>query len=519
MVGTYGGPLKRDRIHFFAHYEYEREPRIVAFTTPWASFNQDITGNRREDKSGARLDWDLGGQRRLAISSNFWRQMLPNRFDLNSSTDHPSAVTRELATMQRVNAQLTQVVSNRAVNILNTGYFRQTSDETSFIGDDTVGKIQFNNGLSVGPGLTDVGRTPFRWNPTTYSVRDDFSYSFNARGRHDTKVGGEYLFNTITDMSWCNYCRGWLDARGAAVPASIQQIFPVWNDASTWRLNQIPSNLLLRYRKAIGSPEMEETKHMPGMWAQDDWSLTSRLTLNLGVRYDIEFGAFAENLGLEIRPFLPLNRRADKNNIAPRVGFAYTLSDKTVIRGGAGKFFAQMFARDSFYTHALMQTVIPEIRYDGRSDFATNPFNGPEPSYNEVVARTCPATNNAPGCYRLDLTRINSPSMEIPYSWQQSLGFQLQLGSQIAVTADFVHTHLVNTETTRNVNLTYNPATGANYPFSDLSRRAFPDWGLVNVVRAGGGGYTNDYALQTGVTKRFSRRWEMSGTYTTPWAC
>ena len=237
------------------------------------------------------------------------------------------------------------------------------------------------------------------------------------------------------------------------------------------------------------------------------------------MRYDIEFGAFAENLGLEIRPFLPLNRRADKNNIAPRVGFAYTLSDKTVIRGGAGKFFAQMFARDSFYTHALMQTVIPEIRYDGRSDFATNPFNGPEPSYNEVVARTCPATNNAPGCYRLDLTRINSPSMEIPYSWQQSLGFQLQLGSQIAVTADFVHTHLVNTETTRNVNLTYNPATGANYPFSDLSRRAFPDWGLVNVVRAGGGGYTNDYALQTGVTKRFSRRWEMSGTYTTPWAC
>ena len=134
--------------------------------------------------------------------------MLPNRFDLNSSTDHPSAVTRELATMQRVNAQLTQVVSNRAVNILNTGYFRQTSDETSFIEDDTVGKIQFNNGLSVGPGLTDVGRTPFRWNPTTYSVRDDFSYSFNARGRHDTKVGGEYLFNTITEMSWCNYCRG-----------------------------------------------------------------------------------------------------------------------------------------------------------------------------------------------------------------------------------------------------------------------------------------------------------------------
>ena len=51
--------------------------------------------------------------------------------------------------MQRVNAQLTQVVSNRSVNILNVGYYRQTSDETSFIGDNTVGKIQFNSGLSV----------------------------------------------------------------------------------------------------------------------------------------------------------------------------------------------------------------------------------------------------------------------------------------------------------------------------------------------------------------------------------
>jgi hypothetical protein len=46
------------------------------------------------------------------------------------------------------------------------------------------------------------------------------------------------------------------------------------------------------------------------------------------------------------------------------------------VRGGFGKFYAQMFARDSFYTHALMQTIIPEIPYDGRPDFVTNPFNG-----------------------------------------------------------------------------------------------------------------------------------------------
>jgi len=56
-----------------------------------------------------------------------------------------------------------------------------------------------------------------------------------------------------------------------------------------------------------------------------------------------------------------------------------------------------------------------------------------------------------------------------------------------------------------------------NYPFTDLTRRAFPDWGLVNVVRFSKDGYQNDRGLQTAVTKRFSRNWEMQGTYTVAW--
>ena len=147
----------------------------------------------------------LGGQRRLMVSTNYWRQLLPNRFDLNASTDHPSAATHELASMIRVGAQFTQA-TQKTVNILAVGVFRQYDNETSYIGNDSIGKIQFNNGLSIGPGLTDAGRTPFRWNPTTYSFRDDFAFSFAAKGRHDIKTGGEYLFNIITDMSWIHCC-------------------------------------------------------------------------------------------------------------------------------------------------------------------------------------------------------------------------------------------------------------------------------------------------------------------------
>jgi hypothetical protein len=56
-----------------------------------------------------------------------------------------------------------------------------------------------------------------------------------------------------------------------------------------------------------------------------------------------------------------------------------------------------------------------------------------------------------------------------------------------------------------------------NYPFTDVTRRAFPEWGLVNVVRFSKEGYQNDRGIQTAVTKRFSRNWEMQGTYTVAW--
>jgi hypothetical protein len=63
-----------------------------------------------------------------------------------------------------------------------------------------------------------------------------------------------------------------------------------------------------------------------------------------------------------------------------------------------------------------------------------------------------------------------------------------------------------------NTNLTFNPATGANYPFSDVSRRAYPQFGLISMsIRTGWSSY---HALQTSFTKRMSNRWQASATYT-----
>jgi hypothetical protein len=82
----------------------------------------------------------------------------------------------------------------------------------------------------------------------------------------------------------------------------------------------------------------------------------------------------------------------------------------------------------------------------------------------------------------------------------------------MSVEADYVWQGTRNEMYTRNMNLTYDPVTGVNFPFTDVSRRPFPNWGIVQFLESDG---TADYhGLQTAFTKRFSDNWQANVTYT-----
>ena len=108
-------------------------------------------------------------------------------------------------------------------------------------------------------------------------------------------------------------------------------------------------------------PNFRFTNWAFGGFLQDDWKVTPRLTLNLGIRYDVETGRHADNntiSGFDLGKINPAagvpgvvtfagvdgvpdsNFDTDKNNIAPRFGFAWKpFGEKTVIRGGFGLFY------------------------------------------------------------------------------------------------------------------------------------------------------------------------------------
>jgi hypothetical protein len=249
-------------------------------------------------------------------------------------------------------------------------------------------------------------------------------------------------------------------------------------------------------------------------WLQDDWTITDRLTLNLGVRYDVLLGAFANDV--ELFPFLEKDRPNDTDNIQPRVGFAYRLNDRTVLRGGGGLYYGDTQSNMLTFTHWFSSVAAVEYTNDGRPDFFRNPWNGVKPTRDEALLRFCSQNGNRPGCLLRSATELAPyPGYgmdRITNSWQTSFGVQRQLTDVLAVEVDYVQTNSRNEKTiVGNINVAYNAATGENFPYSNRSLRPFPDWGIVGITPLAG--WSDFRGLQMAFTKRFSNRWQASGNF------
>jgi hypothetical protein len=519
---TSGGPIRRDRLHYFFNYEFEREPSTVTHTTPYPSFNVDLTSIRRQHKPSVRLDAQLSNQTRLSVSSYLWRDFQPidgTQATVGGAANHPSNAISFDKYAEAVSGTLTRVISNRAFNETRVGWAANSWRMEPTVAWNTSTLNGARNPLANEKqyppvitlrGLNIGGGTNFPQfiGQDVYTLRDDFTFSTHAAGRHDVRTGGEYLnYNTWHD--WCNFLRGNLIADNGPVPANIEQFFPVWNDPSTWNLAAL-GPVSREFRTSFGPCNVRSPRHIFAVWFQDDWQATARLTVNVGVRYDVETDTFANELGVE--PFLPANRPLDTDNVVPRLGFAYSLNDRTVIRGGAGKYYAWLINQVAHPIRFANSQRVLSALYDGRADFAVNPWNGPLPRAEDLEKSFC-NVNFVPGCIRRALGQtIAPPNAENPYSYQASLGVQRQIGDTMGVTVDYSYNGSRKDRIQNyNINLSFDPATGLNYPFTDISRRPYPEWGqvLMDIFE----GWSNYHGLETSFTKRMSDRWQASGTY------
>jgi hypothetical protein len=507
--GTFGGPILRDRAHYFAYYERESEPSTITFSSrTYPRFDAiEQARDRREWNGGTRLDLQSGGQH-LMVRGTKWRRTDPAYSELNGSVSHPSAQGHSEASSDTVYATYSQVLSNRALNEVKggfTGAVERNRSVVTWTGHPQAGLVGVTNGAPrINFNGYSFGNNNTNWPQTlgqqVLSLRDDFTMAFNKQGRHDVKVGAEYL-NIYFYLYNCRPCVGIYDAANSRPPANIEQIIPVWNDPNTWNLNAL-NPFIRSYQIGIGEFGGEARRDTVAAWVQDDWQVTQRLTLNLGLRYDLQPNSFANFV--EIFPIIKAGRPDELNDFGPRAGFAYSLNDRTVIRGGAGRYYGQVINNLTSFSLSAQTTIVAQVNNDGRPDFATNPFNGPIPTFAQLQ-RSNPTRSTS--------SAIATPHMKMPYSWSSSIGMQRQIGSTMALTSDF---NFVGARQERldlsNLNLGYNPATGLNYPFTDVARRPIPGWGLI--LASVNTGRSNYRGWETAFTKRMSNKYQYSATYT-----
>jgi hypothetical protein len=245
-----------------------------------------------------------------------------------------------------------------------TGVFQ----DTWTIGNDKINEFRFQyarrglayfySGASSGsdvavniPGFGYFGREPYSYIQRTeerYQFTDNFSWT---RGRHDVKFGADFNYIPLTATFTVNYGGvydfGSLTASQAlgsafnSLPPSLQQIIPGLSGLQSYGFG-VPQDFI----QGIGNPHDSFSNKPLGIYFQDSWRVWPTLTLNLGVRYDIEFPpqlAPPDPLALAAYNSLGLQKgiQTDTNNVQPRVGLAWDPkgNGKSVLRASYGMFY------------------------------------------------------------------------------------------------------------------------------------------------------------------------------------
>ena len=280
-------------------------------------------------------------------------------------------------------------------------------------------------------------------------------------GRHSVTFGAEYKYLDTLVPFLPNF-------NGAYTYSSSITGLPALSSPASRITNNAPSAVSI----AVGNPTIDFLERDQYFFVQDDFKFRPNLTLNLGIRYEftgqplnqINVNTVArESGGVPLfNPALPLAARtvpripSDKNNFAPRLGFAYTPhfwkklfgEDQTVFRGGFSiaydASFYNILLNVNTAAPAAASLVIPSgslpATAGGPAALPPNPFGN-------IVRAAAAASGVLPlGVLNpafLTVTR-NAPDFHTPYSEQFSFGMQRQFGRKHLVSVGYVGTHGVS---------------------------------------------------------------------------
>ena len=382
---------------------------------------------------------------------------------------------------------------------LNDFVFQVSTFDNEIPGSTTQPVLMFPNGVTGGANAA----APQTTEQTKWQLRDEVSWNAHRFGglEHNLKTGGSWLHEPRLFISAESGLAGFFTMGANDLTAPVQTVQVI---GGTVQVN-IPLDFYSAY-------------------IQDDWRATSRLTFNLGVRYDYvsgmpldqsrnpnfqvmqAAGAAGRFAGTVLDDF-GKSAKGDTNNIQPRLGVVYDLrgDGRDVVRGGWGIY------TDFAYTNQNALNAAIDAKGGGGIVFlATNPagirkadgtfFRASDPL--STIANQNLVNPNLPPL----AGQVQSPRLQQPYTRQANVGWVHQLGSSTALNVDLVRADGRDVNTRLRVNQLVN---GRRY-LADLPIQ--PNSNAFRVALSKG---TSLYqALVVGLNRRMSNHLDLSASYT-----
>ncbi len=447
--GSIGGRIMRDRLFYFGTFERfrERQNNLVPANNlaqlsaiPGIAAAPEIPTPYDDYLFTTKVDHRINDKQSMFYRFSFQDNASPNdQIGVPANADPTGGNTND--------NRLYSFVANHTWSIgttkLNSFSFHFQDFKNEILGITDAPNLTFptvTSGKNVNVPQSTLEKK--------YQFRDDFSWN---RGAHNLKFGTNYIHTKLDGFFF-------FGAQGYAITFFDDPLTIRNNLNGSYPQGFATPGAVRQITFSDGKGDHTQTIHQLAFYFQDDWKLSSRLTLNLGLRWDANIGNLVDqtnNRTIEILQQLnhpvanAITGDADKlrretpnwNEYQPRIGFAYDPrgDGRTVIRGGYGIFYDQLFQNLTLFS--LTQTN-PEIYQTVLSLTNNTVGNGQLANFRFGVD---PLPTPPPGTSFSELAvggfgRINDPDASEPYVQKFSIGFQKTIGQNFVLSSDYVHT-------------------------------------------------------------------------------
>ena len=465
--GTISGPVRRDRTFFFSNFEQTRRNYSTVITIDPATV--DSINNRL----GAV---NYGGQliSTGVVPASFDTTNFFTRIDHNINSRNQLSARYSLYHINAVNSRNVGGLNavSRGTGLNDTDQTVQVSNVTTFNARTlNEARFQYTNSRldapvndTVGPaigisGIANLGIATFSPQGRDINLFEAVDNVSTQRGAHMFKAGGNFLYNRVNIF----------------FPGALEGVYQFTS------MSNFLSGNYLSFQQAFGVPSQFQSNPNVGVFAQDEWRVRPDLTINAGLRYDLQF--------------LPDPIQTDTDNVSPRLGIVYAPGDrKTVIRASYGL----------YYDRLPMRATSNALQRDGSKYIVVQLSPGQPgapvfPNILSVQPATLPTKPN--------ITRID-PDIESSYSQQANLQIERELPGNAVVSVGYLHVRGLHLILSRNVNV---PTVPASAGIPNLGRPD-PNWG--NIARFESSGKSNYDGMVVSYNQRATRWASLRVSYT-----